>query len=90
MWGVLTDGIMSEVVRLEPVAAKDHEESVDEAPVRQSLGSDDRTECRQFLFQFRSIPEIEAFRYILSLEQKVLAFAFKDKRQASVADFFTQ
>lgn len=88
---MLTGDTISEVRLVEPVAARDHREGAYEAPVRPSLGSDDGMECRQSRFQFwSSIREKEAFCYIQSLEKKLLAFAFTDKRQASLEDFLKQ
>lgn len=43
---MLTDGRS-----VEPVAASDHEEVADEAPVQPSLGSNDRVECHPSLVQ---------------------------------------
>lgn len=58
--------------------------------MRPSLVSDGGMACRQSLFQFWSICEKEAFCYIQLLEKKLLAFAFMDKRQASLEDFLKQ
>lgn len=45
VWDVLTDGILSEVRSVEPVAGSDHEEVADKEPVRPSHRINDRVRC---------------------------------------------
>lgn len=49
VWGVLTNGIISQVGSIEPVAASDHKKVFDEAPVQPSLKSNDHVECHPSL-----------------------------------------
>ncbi|KAH7956623.1 hypothetical protein HPB52_011087 [Rhipicephalus sanguineus] len=87
--GALTDDdIICQVRSAGPVAASDDDEEEDEAPVRPSAVEvmAGLNAARLFL-SFEEGGE-EAFRQIRSLEQKVLAVAFKERRQTAITDFF--
>ncbi|KAK8771219.1 hypothetical protein V5799_025538 [Amblyomma americanum] len=87
--GVTTDeDIISQVKNIEPVAASDDDEEDDEAPVRPSAAEVMAgLNAARLFFSFEESEE-EAFRNIRSLEQEVLAVAFREKKQTTITDFF--
>lgn len=85
---VTDDDIICQVRSSQPVAASDDDDEEDEAPVWHPAAEVLAGLNAACLFPSFEEGEEEAFRQIRSLEQKVLAVTFKEKRQTAITEFF--